>query len=339
MDIIIKNILDLKVSFQKDTWASFSKEMRIEDVLNEISNGTYLNKVKYLRKLLELGDNEAYKAEKLKLPAVTFCGTFDKLRKKESLANYNSLIIIDVDNLNNEKLFETINKLKIDEYVYSFWISPSNNGVKGIVPIAYNFEIEDIDIAHKSAFLQLSEYFFEKHNIILDKSGSDTTRLCFMSHDYELIKKNKISAFSVNKVELLEVSKFNENESKKIKLHNTTKRNALFNPLGKNKNTDKRAMKDIITYLSKKRIVITGEYEHRYKIAYAIANTFTFDIGKNFYLDLCKIEHLKYREAKEIYLLEYCYENNAGWTKFKYIEDLVKEEYGFVKKTLEKVVQ
>ena len=48
----IKNILDLKVSFQKDTWASFSKEMTIKEVLIETQNGKLKDRIEYLRNLL-----------------------------------------------------------------------------------------------------------------------------------------------------------------------------------------------------------------------------------------------------------------------------------------------
>lgn len=333
----IEKILKSEVSYQKDTWASLSKQMTIEAVLKEIQSDIYSERVNRLRELLTEGDNEAYKTEKLKLPAVTFCGTFNQARKKENLKEYNQLIVIDIDRLTAEQLIETINNLKNDKYVFSFWLSPSNNGVKGIVPLKYNFKISDIDISHKSAFEKLNNYFLTEYNITLDPSGSDTTRLCFMSYDTNINIKNEIHLFAIEETDIQNVTYYKNNESKKIKIYNTTKKNALFNPNGKNKNTDKRAMKDILTYLTKKRIVITDAYEHRYKIAYAIANTFTFDLGLNFYIDLCKIETLKYNATKERNLLEYCYENNTGWTKFTYIEELVKN-YGYIKKTLGKVV-
>lgn len=338
MNISQEKILKSVVSYQKDTWAILSKQMTIDEVIKEIKSDIYSKKVGKLRELLAEGDNESYKAEKLKLPAVTFCGTFNQARKKENLKEYNQLIVLDIDKLTPEQLTETINHLEKDKYVFSFWLSPSNQGVKGIVPLKYNFAINDIDVSHKSAFEKLSNYFFKEYKITLDPSGSDTTRLCFMSYDTNINIKNEIHSFEIEEADIQNETQYQNKENKKIKIYNTTKKNALYNPSAKNKNTDKRAIKDIIIYLTKKRIVITGEYEKRYKIAYAIANTFTFDLGLKFYLDLCKIETLKYNETKEKNLLEYCYENNSGWTKFKYIEELIKN-YGYVKRTLEKVVQ
>jgi len=330
-------ILKSKVSFQKDTWSSLSKEMTIEEVLFEISKGTYKKQIDDLRELILQDKIESFKAEKLKLPAVTFCGTFNEIRRKDNLKEYNSLIIIDIDKLSEEQLLKATKYLTEDKYVFSFWLSPSHNGIKGIVSLKFNYELKDIYISHKSAFEKLSNYFLNKYDIILDSSGSDTTRLCFMSYDPQILIKNEIQQFEIDLTDLVYANQFENKESKKIKIYNTTKKNALYNPNGKNRNIDKRTIKDIITYLTKRRIVITGEYEHRYRIAYAIANTFTFEIGLKFYLDLCRIETLKYNEQKEKLLLEYCYENNTGWTKFNYIEEIAME-YGFKKKILEKVV-
>jgi len=333
----VEKILSSNVSYQKDTWSNLSKQMTVETVLSNIKSGVYKTQVKYCRELLKKGQNDSYQVEKLKLPAVTFCGTFTELRRKENLNYYNEIIVIDIDKLNTEQLNNVKQQLADDKYVLSFWLSPSNNGFKGLVPIKYNFEIKDIDICHKSAFDKLSNYFLTAHNIKLDSSGSDTTRLCFMSYDLNISLKNTVSPFEIQESDLMNVSQCEKKEAIKIKLYNTTKKNALFNPKGKNKNLDKRSMKDIITYLSKKQLVITGEYEQRYRIAYAIANSFTYEIGLKFYLDLCKIETGKFNENRETNLLQYCYENNTGWIIFKYIEDLVKN-YGYLKKTLEKVV-
>lgn len=170
------------------------------------------------------------------------------------------------------------------------------------MPLKYNFDYSDIDIAHKSAFDKLYEYFLNTYNIELDRSGSDPTRLCFMSYDTKIIIKSNINFFNIEKEDLDIRITTKEKINAKIKVFDKSKRNALFNPLNRNKNTDKRQIKDIITYLKKRNIVITGEYEQRYKIAYAIANTFTFEIGKIFFLELCKIETEKFNETRELKL-------------------------------------
>jgi len=330
------NLSNLKVSYQKDTWSDLSKELTIKDVLSEIKSDLYKSKIERLRLLISENDHESYKAEKLKLPAVTFCGTFSNQRKKENLKEYNQLIVIDIDKLSDDELKKTYKKLESERIVFSFWISPSNNGIKGLVSLNYSCEIKDIDIYHKNAFKKLSKYFFEQHNILLDNSGNDTTRLCFISYDHSLIIKDDYDQFHINETDIDIAYKGFEKSEKKNKINTTNKKNALYNPAGKNLGIKRKEIKNLILYLTKKNIPITGEYENRYKIGYAISNTFTYDLGLKYFLDLCKIDP-KYNEKKAQKLLEYCYENNTGWTKFEFIEDLAKKN-GYIKKTLERVV-
>lgn len=67
-----------------------------------------------------------------------------------------------------------------DCYVFASWESPSKNGLKGLVLLDFDFPLNNnIDLAHKSAFFKLYNYFKENYNVEIDVSGSDITRLCF----------------------------------------------------------------------------------------------------------------------------------------------------------------
>lgn len=329
------NILERQTSFQINTFSQVSKQLSIKETLNLIKSNYLKAEVTKLRELYLNENKEAYSAEKLQLPAVTFCGTFNVERKKEKLINYNSLIVIDIDKLSNDQIAEYEEKLLNDKFVLSFWRSPSNFGIKGLVNLTYNFEIKDIDYAHKSAFYKLYTYFEVNHSIELDKSGNDTTRLCFLSFDNNLVLKDNFDNFQIKESDLKENKAISTRLNAKTKVYDKSKNNALYNPSNRNKGTDKREIKDIINYLTKGKIVITAEYDIRYKIAYSLSNTFTFEIGKIFFLDLCKIEKDKFIESKELKLLEYCYENNSGFITFDFIKKLVKEKYNYKQKTLE----
>jgi hypothetical protein len=337
MSMDIEKHLNKKISYQKDTWSSLSKELTISQVLQEFKGDIYKSKIEALRNLIKKNDIESYKAEKLKLPAVTFCGTFDSARRKEELKEYNELIVIDIDKLETDEMYRVSAILLEEDFVFSFWTSPSNNGVKGLVTLKYNYDIGvNIDLSHKTAFYKLSDYFFQKHNIILDNSGNDTTRLCFVSWDKDIVIKNKFSHFEIDELDLKTTYESTDRVEKNAKIKKTNKRDALYNPSEKNKNHHRRDIKKIIDYLIKRKISITDEYENRYKIGYAISNSFTYDIGVKYFLTLCQINSLKFNETKAIKLLEYCYENNTGWIKFNFIEELVKNK-GY-KKTMEKSV-
>lgn len=327
----IETLLNKLVSYQRNTWAAFSREIAIKDVLYDIKSQKYKHIIDKLRNYIKEGDIEAYKAEKLRLPAVTFCGIFDVERKKNCLKIYNSLIVIDIDKLDSEKLNNHIQILSTDEYVFSYWISPSNNGIKGLVSLEFDKDISTkVDSAHKSAFYKLSNYFSNRYDIQLDTSGNDTTRLCYVSYDENLVVKEYITDFKITEADLdviYDEKKYAIGNQKTIK---AIKSSAFHNPEGRNKNTHRKEIKEFTNYLSKKNISITSEYENRYRIAYAISNTFTYDIGLGYFLKLCKINNQTYNEEKNIKLLMYCYENNTGWTKFNFIENIVKEN-GYLK--------
>jgi hypothetical protein len=327
----INECLNKLVSYQRNTWAAFSREIAINEILFDIKSQKYKFIIDKLRNFINEGDIEAYKAEKLKLPAVTFCGTFNVERKKSSLKTYNSLIVIDIDKLNIEKLNNHIEILSKDEYVFSYWISPSNNGIKGLVSLEFSVDINSkVDFAHKSAFYKLSDHFFNKYEIQLDSSGNDTTRLCYVSYDENLVVKEHVTNFEITEADLSIVYDEKKYTDGNEKTKKAIKSDAFHNPEGKNKNTNRKEIKELTNYLSKKNISITSEYENRYRIAYAISNTFTYDIGLGYFLKLCKINNPTYNEEKCLKLLSYCYENNTGWTKFNFIENIVIEK-GYTK--------
>lgn len=335
VDNKLADILERKTSFQPNTFSPISKQLSIRETLELIESSNLKDQITKLRTLY-LSDKEAYGAEKLQLPSITFCGSFDIERKKDKLINYNSLIVIDIDKLSSEEIADYEEKLSKDKFVLSYWRSPSNFGIKGLVNLTYNFEIKDIDYAHRSAFYKLYTHFESNHNIELDKSGNDTTRLCFLSHDTNLVLKETFENFIIEDSDLKENKSISAKLSAKTKVYNKSRQNALFNPANRNNGIDKREIKDIINYLSKSKIVITGDYETRYRIAYSLSSTFTFDLGKIFFIELCKIEKDNFSEVKELRLLEYCYENNAGFISFDFIKKLLKENYNYKQKTLEK---
>jgi hypothetical protein len=68
--------------------------------------------------------------------------------------------------------------------------------------------------------------------------------------------------------------------------------------------------------LTKRGLSITYSYDEWYKVAYAISNTFTYEIGEKYYLSLCKIDIDKYNENKCRRMLENCYENSRNNINF-----------------------
>lgn len=325
----INTILAEKVSLQNSAWDNASSSVSIIEFLGFIKNGKYASQMSFLRGLLNKGELECYEAHKKRLAAVTFSGLFNERRKKERLKKYNEVIVLDIDKLDDEKLQSYKRLLLKDDFVFSLWESPSKRGLKGLIKVYYNFEYsrEQIDQIHKSAFAKLVSYFKTNYDIDMDMSGSDYTRLCFVSADPNLFINEKLNEFQINEQDIDEEYKAAET-SKEIdvtarglnKIIDSVKPN-----ISRNRPLHRRQIKSIITFLSKRKLTITHDYEKWYRVAYAIANTFSHDIGEKYYLKLCQLDGKEHNEKESKNMLRYCYENSKGAIHFDTIFYLTKQ--------------
>jgi len=321
------DILTYKVSFQENTWSKISSEPTIENILGLIKSDTYKSRITELRIRLKNGDQEFYDNFKKQLPAVTFSGTFNEKRTSENLKSYNPLLVIDIDKLDKEELETTYTILLKDEYVLSFWLSPSNKGLKGLVSINYEYENKEIDLntKHKSAFNKLSNYFIETYRIELDKSGSDITRLCFLSYDENLVLKNDYKRFEVNEDDIL-LKKKQDSPKSGVKLKFASNRDALYNPAGRDNKFNRKLMTDILRFLRNKSLSITYTYEDWCKVAMAISNSFTYDVGLKYFLKLSAMDSEKFNEITCTNFLMNCYETRKGNLNFSSIVYLANQK-------------
>ena len=321
-------ILSKSVSFQEDAFSKISRELTISSVLDDIKDKKYEKHIEYLRELLIKGKKDDYDMHKRNLPGVTFCGTFKDRRIKEHIVNYNEHIVIDTDKLKVEALAHIKSKLTCEEYVLSFWVSPSKIGVKGLVPLQYEMEVtkDNLDLLHKSAFNKLLSYFKKRHDITLDNSGSDTSRLCFYSSDPELILKNNITYFNIS---LQDIDNKNSKSKKKHtagkKPREISYKQKLYDPRERNDPQNRAKIQSVFKYLRKRNLSITDSFDQWYRVAYAIANTFTYDIGEEYFLRLCRLDGPKHDELKSNNLLIYCYENSKEKITFGTILHYAKD--------------
>lgn len=147
--------------------------LTISQALDRISNGSVKKQILELR-----AETSKVKRDELKkeLTAVTFGGEFIK-RSKKDLKESSGFMILDFDKL--EDCHEFKENLKINEYIYSAWISPSGDGVKALVKIPKVLDNEQ----YASYYVAFVEALNEPS---IDKSGKDISRLCFESYDPEL---------------------------------------------------------------------------------------------------------------------------------------------------------
>lgn len=325
----LSELLATKVSYQDRFWDE-TRDVTLGAVLDEIKSVKHREFINYLRNLYT-HDMESYGKNKTKLPGVLFCGSFNKKRKKEFLNTYNYIVVLDIDKLESAEMERVLKALKNEPIVFSFWISPSNCGIKGLVHLNYceQVEKERVDELHKTAFSQLVQYFETEHEIELDTSGSDFSRLCFLTYDSLLVLKDEITPFEVKKVDIVKTKKEKKGKIpalKKVKFQDT-----LHNPSGKNNKADRKMMKNIIKYIQKNTVSITYTYEDWLRVAFAISNSFTFDIGLKYFVELCKQDKGKYDEINCTNFLINCYEVSRGEIGFDTIIYLAQNK-GFKNK-------
>ncbi len=85
-------------------------------------------------------------------------------------------------------LFENICLMPL---TFSCFVSPSGAGLKIIVRVSSNAD------QHKTAFKQLRELYERELNVVIDKSGSDVSRLCYYSCDKNIYLNEDARIFTL----------------------------------------------------------------------------------------------------------------------------------------------
>lgn len=163
-----------------------------QDALEAISDGTFEESIVKLR---SIENEEARKAFKRTLQAVTFGGTFKGSRSKNNIDTATGFCIADIDHVKDvESLFSS---LSTDPYTWFAFRSPSGDGIK------CGFRAEGItsDADIKVFFANMEEYFLQAYGIGIDKACKDISRLTYMSHDPAAYINTSAQWFPVKPVE------------------------------------------------------------------------------------------------------------------------------------------
>jgi len=323
------NGINQNISKYLSVFSNLGETVSLIDELKNISSGKYKYEIIECRKLFESGNKVAYKKRKTALPSLTFSGQFNGAHKTENLVHYSGFIIIDIDGLNKEVLENVKSNLFSDKYVAAIWVSPSGNGLKVLVGVS------SAPDEHKQCFDVLENYLSTKYNVEVDKSGSDICRLCFVSHDENIFIKNEFSRFDFKEYEVTPKDIITKPRKSKSEISITDKgvytpRAILYGTENRNKQRDRETIIRIIKYLTKNQKSITTNYSNWFRVACAVSNTFTIDLGQKYYLELCRLDGALHDEYKSQYLLDYCYRNRKiGVIDFSTIIYLAQQQ-GFV---------
>lgn len=313
---MIKNTIlaCLKVYFYDNVKANKRCDIPVSRVLAGIKNCAYGDVIEKARACKSVGNEAGYGEIKGKLPAVTFCGTFDKGHKADECNHYNNLLVIDIDKLDEWETDKIRDELEKEPYIAAFWTSPSGKGFKGLVHLEYVRELSGYDIKdkHRLAFKQLFLYLYSSYNIELDKSGSDVCRLCYMSADEHLVIKEEAKPFLVepdmvaeNKIDVKKES--NVVTTKRVERKDWNKICGEATDYKDNKQ-NKNLLLFILKKLRKRNLSITDTWENWVKVAFAIASSVHPEKGRELFLEFCRLDGAKHDEVKSEHLIwdAYC---------------------------------
>ena len=151
-----------------------------------------------LRRLIEKAetgglDDEAKKElsdfKKLNFEVATFAGVFS-YRNAKSLVERSPFMVLDIDDLPSLDEARRVQHLLInDRFVETAlcFVSPSGHGVKWVVRLPQWAQDNDF----KMSFQMLSNHVGFNYGIVVDKSGSDVCRACFLPWDSECFINSK----------------------------------------------------------------------------------------------------------------------------------------------------
>ena len=158
----------------------------ISFVLDRIKDGNSKEPCEQIR-----AESDKKKRNELKkeLPSILFSGNFNNRRKGAEPIQHSGFIIIDIDDIQPDKLATEKSLICQSEYVYSCFLSPSGNGFKVLVKIPADIK------RHGDYFRGLEAYFYNALGIEIDKSGKNINRVCYESYDPDIFINEKSLIF------------------------------------------------------------------------------------------------------------------------------------------------
>lgn len=301
-----EDMLDRMVTYQTSVRKATSF-CKMSDALEQIRMGSVSRSRIERMRSLDSKDKD-YKLIKDRLPGFTFAGCFSE-RKKTGCVEYQYQSILDFDDITDRDFPKYYKELFRCPYIFAYWISPSGRGVKAIVPFKYqgsllNMNSEEKNIQHGHAFTQFVHHLKSEHSLdAIDETGVDISRFCYDSFDPGIVIKDEVVPFVV---ELTTEEQVRARKSTQ-KVRMALSRKELLKIQRPSDSWNRRQMKSIIKYLTKRNISITSSWSEWFKVGMGIANTFSYSIGEEYYLRLCRLDGEGHSESLSKAKLAECY--------------------------------
>jgi hypothetical protein len=178
------------VSMVGDATSVKTRDADAAKIIESIRSGRWRSQVDRIRAdfdrvVRESGDVKAAKtavdAEKKRLPAALFSGTFTSRKKPtaEKLVAHSGLLCADLDNL-GERRPAVRARLETSDHLFALFTSPTGNGLKAI------FRVPCDGHRHHQSFRVVQAHVRHLCGEEIDESCKDVSRICFVSYDPEL---------------------------------------------------------------------------------------------------------------------------------------------------------
>lgn len=165
--------------FGRITDINHPEEYDIDKVLDIIKTSSYYHVAEKVDAVRKAKTKEEKEIAKMKLPAVTWNGTF-KTKNRSDLIHYSSFTALDFDHIQPEKMDGFGKWLQSFPCVYAYYVTPSGEGYKAVI-LHDNYE----PLYHYDLYNQLLKLFDCPEK---DTSTVDLARGNFLSYDPNLWK-------------------------------------------------------------------------------------------------------------------------------------------------------
>jgi len=183
-----------KISLYKTCRSKTNNDVTLMGVVHSIKYGDHEELVVKLRNIDDKKTRQEFKAKHF--PAFTWCGTFKGGHEKSNLNEYNQIVGLDYDNVQDiGALKKSLSSIETSHVVF---VSPGGEGLKVLVKVNSDASF------HDKAFEIVNNYYKEITGMESDNSVKDISRLCYVSWDIDLYLNENSKVFDIHAATKLE---------------------------------------------------------------------------------------------------------------------------------------